>query len=119
MAAPRQAARRVVFASSAQTVEGYPLDYQVQERDPLRPRNLYGVSKCFGEALAACFSDAEGLSCIVVRIAHCACFKPSRRPGRSSATRRSTMRSRSSAGRGPARSGAEAQSPPARLRHSP
>ncbi len=37
---------------------------------PLRPKNLYGVSKCFGEALASYFADVEGLSSIVVRIAN-------------------------------------------------
>jgi nucleoside-diphosphate-sugar epimerase len=34
----------------------------------VRPINLYGVSKCFGEAVAAYFALAEGLSSIVVRI---------------------------------------------------
>jgi len=29
---------------------------------------MYGVSKCFGEAVAACFAQAEGLSSIAIRI---------------------------------------------------
>jgi thioester reductase-like protein len=66
--------KRVIFASSAQAVEGYPLDHQVRESDPVRPRNLYGVSKAFGEALGYYFSAAEGLSCIAVRIANFAAF---------------------------------------------
>ncbi len=35
---------------------------------PVRPGNLYGVSKCFGEALAAYFAFRAGLTSIVVRI---------------------------------------------------
>lgn len=62
--------RRVVFASSAQTVEGYPEDRQVSVRDPVRPKNLYGVTKCFGEALGSYFSSQEDLSVIAVRIAN-------------------------------------------------
>ena len=60
--------RRVIFASSAQAVEGYPLDVQVRTDMPVRPRNLYGVSKAFGEALAAYFAYQERLEAVVVRI---------------------------------------------------
>ena len=60
--------RRVVHASSAQAVEGYPLDVQVREGMPPRPGNLYGVSKAFGEALAAYFAAREGLEAVAVRI---------------------------------------------------
>lgn len=61
-------ARRVIFASSVQAVEGYPLDVQVHSNMPVRPKNLYGVSKAFGEALAACFAYQEGLQAVAVRI---------------------------------------------------
>ncbi|HLG74898.1 MAG TPA: NAD(P)-dependent oxidoreductase [Ktedonobacteraceae bacterium] len=67
-AAKDQGCRRVIFASSAQAVEAYPLDTQVQPQMAVRPKNLYGVSKCFGEALAAYFAYNEGLSCIAIRI---------------------------------------------------
>lgn len=60
--------RRVVFASSAQAIEGYPLDVQVRTNMPVRPKNLYGVSKAFGEALAAYFAYQEALEAVVVRI---------------------------------------------------
>ena len=62
--------RRIVFASSAQTVEGYPDDRQVSVRDPIRPKNLYGVTKCFGEALGSYFATQEGLSVIAIRFAN-------------------------------------------------
>jgi nucleoside-diphosphate-sugar epimerase len=67
-AAKDQGCRRVVFASSAWVAGGYPRDVQVSPEAPPRPVNLYGVSKCFGEAIAAYFAQAEGLSSIVVRI---------------------------------------------------
>lgn len=62
--------RRVVFASSAQAVEGYPLDYQVRPDDAPRPKNLYGASKAFGEGIAAYFAHQEGLSALSVRLAN-------------------------------------------------
>ncbi|UPQ90103.1 NAD-dependent epimerase/dehydratase family protein [Vibrio sinaloensis] len=59
---------RVVFASSAQTIEGYELDVQVKEDMPTRPKNLYGVSKVFGEALGAYYAYQKQLEVIAVRI---------------------------------------------------
>ena len=67
-AAKDQGCRRVVFASSVQAVLGYPPDVQLSDRSAVRPLNMYGASKCFGEAVAACFAFGEGLSSIVVRI---------------------------------------------------
>jgi nucleoside-diphosphate-sugar epimerase len=59
--------RRVVFASSGHAVAGYPSDVQPGPASPVRPANMYGVSKCFGEATASCFAET-GLSAIAVRI---------------------------------------------------
>jgi nucleoside-diphosphate-sugar epimerase len=67
-AARDQGCQRVVFSSSAQVVAGYPLDVQAHLESPLRPMNMYGVSKCFGEAVASYFAHAEGLSSIAIRI---------------------------------------------------
>ena len=67
-AAKDQGCQRVIFASSAQVFAGYPDDVQVHPESPMRPMNIYGVSKCFGEAVAFYFAHAEGLSCIAVRI---------------------------------------------------
>jgi nucleoside-diphosphate-sugar epimerase len=67
-AAKDQGCRRVIFASSTWVMGGYARDVQLAPDAPLRPVNLYGVSKCFGEAVAAYFAQAEGLSSIVVRI---------------------------------------------------
>src|SRR5262249_26181764 len=67
-AAKDQGCRRVIFASSAWVMGGYPRDVQLTPDARLRPTNLYGVSKCLGEAVAAYFAQAESLSSIVVRI---------------------------------------------------
>lgn len=67
-AAKDQGCQRVIFASSAQVVAGYPPDVQVHLDSPPRPMNMYGVSKCFGEAVAYYFAYAEGLSSIAIRI---------------------------------------------------
>ncbi len=67
-AARDQGCRRVVYASSLHAVAGYPPDVQARADAPVRPIKLYGVSKCFGEAVASYFADAEGLSTIAVRI---------------------------------------------------
>lgn len=62
--------KRVVFASSAQAVEGYPLDYLVHPEDAPKPKNMYGASKAFGEGIAAYFAHQEGLSALSVRLAN-------------------------------------------------
>lgn len=60
--------RRVVYASSIHAVSGYPPDRQVRVDDPVNPGDLYGVSKCFGEALARYMAEQEGVPSIAVRI---------------------------------------------------
>ncbi|HJR79972.1 MAG TPA: NAD(P)-dependent oxidoreductase [Anaerolineales bacterium] len=67
-AAQEAGCQRFIFASSVHAVAAYPADVQVKVNMPVRPMNLYGVSKCFGEALAACFAFSEGLPSIVLRI---------------------------------------------------
>ena len=69
-AAKAQNCKRVVFASSAQAVEGYAPDLQVHEGMPPRPKNLYGASKAFGEAVASLFSDDGTMTTVAVRIAN-------------------------------------------------
>jgi len=67
-AAQEAGCQRFIFASSAHVVAAYPVDVQVKVNMPVRPKNLYGVSKCFGEALAAYFAFNEGLPSVVLRI---------------------------------------------------
>jgi len=68
VAAKTASVRRVVYASSIHAVSGYPVDRQVKSDDPVNPGDLYGVSKCFGEALARYMAEQEGLSSICIRI---------------------------------------------------
>jgi nucleoside-diphosphate-sugar epimerase len=68
VAAKSAGCRRVVYASSIHAVSGYPPDVQVKTSDPVNPGDLYGVSKCFAEALARYFAEKEGLSAIALRI---------------------------------------------------
>lgn len=79
LAARAQGCRRVVFASSAQAVEGYPPDVQVHEDMAPRPANMYGVSKAFGEALASFFAGDGALVTVAVRIANVAAFRAGER----------------------------------------
>jgi nucleoside-diphosphate-sugar epimerase len=68
VAAKAAGCRRLVYASSIHAVSGYPADVQVKPTDPVNPGDLYGVSKCFGEALGRYMAEQEGLSFIAVRI---------------------------------------------------
>ncbi|MBA3944886.1 MAG: NAD(P)-dependent oxidoreductase [Herpetosiphonaceae bacterium] len=67
-AAKDQGCARVIFASSIHAVDGYPQEQQVQTSMPVQPPDMYGVSKCFGEAVGAYFATREGLSGIAIRI---------------------------------------------------
>lgn len=67
-AAKDQGCQRVIFASSIQTIEGYPLDTQANAEMLPKPMNLYAVTKVLGEYLCHYFAYAEGLSSIAVRI---------------------------------------------------
>jgi NAD(P)-dependent dehydrogenase (short-subunit alcohol dehydrogenase family) len=68
IAAKAAGCRRVIYASSIHAVSGYPRDVQVKTTDPVNPGDLYGVSKCFGEALSRYMATQEGLSVIALRI---------------------------------------------------
>ena len=68
VAAKAAACRRVIFASSIHAVSGYPKNIQVKTSEPVNPGDLYGVSKCFGEALGRYMAEQEGLSVIALRI---------------------------------------------------
>ena len=68
VAAKAAGCRRVVHASSIHAVSGYPADVQVKTSEPVNPGDLYGVSKCFGEALGRYMAEKEGVSVITLRI---------------------------------------------------
>ncbi len=68
VAAKSAGCRRVIYASSIHAVSGYPSDIQVKTSEPVNPGDLYGVSKCFGEAMGRYMAEQEGLSVIALRI---------------------------------------------------
>ncbi|MBX3050274.1 MAG: NAD(P)-dependent oxidoreductase [Caldilineaceae bacterium] len=67
-AAREAGCRRVVYASSVHAIEGYPLDEQARTDGAVRPSNMYGACKVFGEATAHVYALNHGLSSIAVRI---------------------------------------------------
>jgi hypothetical protein len=80
VAAKAAGCRRLIFASSVHAVSGHPVDRQVQTSDPVNPGDIYGVSKCFGEALGRYMAEQEGLSVIVLRIGGFQPIETARRP---------------------------------------
>jgi len=68
VAAKAAGCRRVIHASSIHAVSGYPTDMQVKTSDPVNPGDLYGVSKCFGEAMSRYMAEKQDVSAITVRI---------------------------------------------------
>lgn len=67
-AARQQSVRRVVFASTAQTISRYPADQTVTVASPVRPEGPYAATKIFGEALGRMYHEAHGLEFIAIRI---------------------------------------------------
>lgn len=68
VAAKSAGCKRIVYASSIHAVSGYPPDVQVKTGEPVNPGDVYGVSKCFGEALGRYMAEKEGISVLAVRI---------------------------------------------------
>ncbi|MEO0823448.1 MAG: NAD(P)-dependent oxidoreductase [Pseudomonadota bacterium] len=70
--AARQAGtRRILFASSNHAIGFHTRETRLDAEAPLRPDSLYGVSKCYGEALARLYYDKFGIETAIVRIGSC------------------------------------------------
>ena len=67
-AAVQQRVRRVVFASSVQTVGGVPPAEVITPKTPVQPQGPYGATKVFGEALGRYYHDRSGLEFIALRL---------------------------------------------------
>ncbi|MFN3953994.1 MAG: NAD-dependent epimerase/dehydratase family protein [Pararhodobacter sp.] len=63
--------RRIAFASSNHAIGFHRRETLLAADAPLRPDSLYGVSKCFGEALAHLYHDKFGLESAIIRIGSC------------------------------------------------
>ncbi len=60
----------VVLASTMHVVGGYRRNERISERSAPRPDSPYGVSKLYGEQLAAVYSVRYGMRIICLRIGH-------------------------------------------------
>ncbi|AWT59225.1 MAG: Uronate dehydrogenase [Candidatus Moanabacter tarae] len=59
---------RIVFTSSIDAVDGYADKSDVDWDWPVYPTNIYGATKCWGEALARVYSYRNSFSCICLRL---------------------------------------------------
>lgn len=66
--ARRHGVRRVVYASSVHAIGYHRLADHIDTESPVRPDSLYGVSKCFVEALSSYYWDKFGIESACVRI---------------------------------------------------
>jgi len=71
-AARRQKVKRVVFASSFHAIGFYPRTRRITVDNHVRPDSRYGVSKAFGEAVAAFYAHKFGLRIMCIRIGNIA-----------------------------------------------
>lgn len=62
---------RIIFASSNHTVGFHRQDSRLTVETPMKPDGLYGVSKCFGEAMASMYHSKFGQETAIVRIGSC------------------------------------------------
>jgi NAD+ dependent glucose-6-phosphate dehydrogenase len=86
--AARQAGvKQIIFASSNHAVGAYEKEFEpgpnrsnkiIDHLVPVRPDSLYGVSKCFGEALGRYYADQHNMRVICLRIGS---IRPGDRPG--------------------------------------
>src|SRR5688572_30761783 len=69
--AARQAGlKKVVFASTGQTILNYGKETHVTTEMPARPSTVYACTKLFGEALARHYSEAHGMAMICIRLCY-------------------------------------------------
>ena len=61
-------AKRLIFASSIHAIDGYPEDVLVFPEMLTWPKNMYGVSKIYGETVGKYFALTAGLPTICLRI---------------------------------------------------
>jgi len=71
-AARLEGVKRVVFASSNHAVGFYPRTTTIGIEKLVRPDTRYGVSKAFGEALAALYAYKHGVRTLCIRIGNVA-----------------------------------------------
>lgn len=69
-AARQTGLKKVVFASTGQTILNYGKETHVTTEMPARPSTVYACTKLFGEALARHYSEAHGMAMICIRLCY-------------------------------------------------
>jgi nucleoside-diphosphate-sugar epimerase len=62
--------RRFVFSSTLDVYARSAFDSVVNERSPVGPTGLYGLSKLFGEGLVDAYSRSASAECVTLRLGH-------------------------------------------------
>lgn len=62
---------RIFFASSNHAIGFHRQDEHLDASASLQPDGLYGVSKCYGEAMASLYHNKFGIETAIVRIGSC------------------------------------------------
>ena len=62
---------RILFASSNHAIGFHTRETRLDATSAQRPDSIYGVSKCFGEAMASYYFDKFGIESVCVRIGSC------------------------------------------------
>jgi uronate dehydrogenase len=70
-AARKHGVKRVMFASSNHTIGFHKRTELLDDKSTHRPDSIYGVSKCYGEALASYYYDKFDVETVSVRIGSC------------------------------------------------
>ncbi len=61
---------RLIYASTHHTTGRYPAGQVIDEQMPYRPDSMYGVTKCFGEAISRFYAEKAGFGVICLRIGY-------------------------------------------------
>jgi uronate dehydrogenase len=67
-AARKAGTKRILFASSNHAIGFHPRSRKLDHRAPARPDSRYGLSKAFGEDVAAYYANKHGISALCMRI---------------------------------------------------
>lgn len=70
-AARKHGRPRILFASSNHATGFHLRETRLDATSPLRPDSMYGVSKCFGEALSRYYFDQYAIETLCLRIGFC------------------------------------------------
>ncbi len=65
-----QPPHRFVFCSTLDVYSRSAFNHVVDERSPVGPAGLYGLSKLFGEGLVDAYSRSAGTECVTLRLGH-------------------------------------------------